>query len=46
MHKWEMLKLDDVLFVMNHPDRSTFSPLRVYVVRAGQVVPGWLSIAD
>jgi serine protease Do len=46
LHKWEMLTLDNVLFVLNHADRATFSPLRVYVLRGGQVVPGWLSVPE
>jgi serine protease Do len=46
LHKWEMLTVENVLFVLNHGERATFSPLRVYVLRAGQVVPSWLSVAD
>jgi serine protease Do len=46
MHKWEMLTLDNVLFVLNHADRASFTPLRVYVLRQGQIQPGWLHVAE
>jgi serine protease Do len=42
LHQWEMLTLENVRFVLEHPDRSTFTPLRFYIVRAGQVHRGWL----
>ncbi len=40
MHLWEMLTLDNVLFVLNHNDLATFQPLRFYVLRGGQVHRG------
>ncbi len=42
LHSWEMLTLDNVLFVLNHPDLATFNPLRFYIIRAGQVHRGWI----
>jgi serine protease Do len=42
LHQWEMLTLENVRFVLEHPDRSNFTPLRFYIVRAGQVHRGWL----
>jgi serine protease Do len=42
LHQWEMLNLDNVLFVLNHPDLATFQPMRFYILRAGQVHRGWL----
>jgi serine protease Do len=42
LHQWEMLNLDNVLFVLNHPDLASFQPMRFYILRAGQVHRGWL----
>jgi serine protease Do len=42
LHQWEMLSLDNVLFVLNHPDLATFQPMRFYILRGGQVHRGWL----
>jgi serine protease Do len=42
LHQWEMLNLDNVLFVLNHPDLATFQPMRFYILRSGQVHRGWL----
>jgi serine protease Do len=42
LHQWEMLALDNVAFVVSHPDLATFSPLRFYIIRSGQVHRGWL----
>jgi serine protease Do len=36
LHQWEMLSLDNVSFVLTHPDLSSFSPLRFYIIRNGQ----------
>jgi serine protease Do len=46
LHKWEMLVLDNVVYVLNHADRASFSPMRVYVLRGGQVQPGWMTVAE
>jgi serine protease Do len=42
LHQWEMLSLDNVLYVLNHPDREAFRPLRFYILRGGQVHRGAL----
>lgn len=42
LHQWETVTMDNVLFVLSHPDLASFNPLRFYVVRAGQVHRGWL----
>jgi serine protease Do len=44
LHQWEMLTLDNVVYVLNHPDLATFQPLRFYILRAGQVHRGWLPV--
>ena len=46
LHQWEMLSLDNVAFVLSHPELTTFSPLRFFIVRAGQIHRGHLQLAD
>ena len=41
-----MLSLDNVQFVLNHQDLATFTPLRFYILRGGQVHRGWLEKLD
>jgi hypothetical protein len=40
LHNWEMLSVDNVLFVLEHVDLDTFSPLRYVVIRDGQIRQG------
>jgi serine protease Do len=42
LHQWETISLDNVAFVLTHPDLASFNPLRFFIVRAGQVHRGWL----
>jgi serine protease Do len=42
LHQWETVTLDNVAFVLTHPDLASFNPLRFYIIRAGQVHRGWL----
>ena len=46
LHQWETVTLDNVAFVLTHPDLASFNPLRFYIVRAGQVHRGWLQQVD
>jgi serine protease Do len=46
LHQWEMLTLDNVVYVLNHPDRASFSPVRFYILRGGQVHRGQLQVVD
>jgi serine protease Do len=46
LHQWEMLTSENVQFVLNHPDLASFSPLRFYILRGGQVHRGWLQPAE
>jgi len=46
LHQWEMLTLENVTFVLNHPERATFSPLKFYILRGGQVHRGYLQPAE
>ena len=43
LHQWEMTTQENVLYVLNHADRATFSPLRFFIIRAGQVHRGLLT---
>jgi serine protease Do len=45
LHHWETLSLDNVNFVLSHPELKTFSPLRFFIVRDGQVRKGQLKIS-
>jgi len=40
LHHWETLTVDNVLFVLDHGDLASFSPLRYVVVRDGQIRQG------
>jgi serine protease Do len=46
LHKFEMLTSEHVQFVLNHPDRATFNPLKFYVLRSGQLQGGKLQLSD
>lgn len=46
LHQWEMLTLDNVVFVLSHAELATFNPLRFYIVRSNQVHRGWLQHVD
>ena len=41
LHQWETVSIDNVTFVLNHPDAATFSPLRFFRIRSGQLQRGW-----
>jgi serine protease Do len=42
LHQWETVSIDNIVFVLTHPDLASFNPLRFYIVRSGQVHRGWL----
>ncbi len=44
LHQWETLNLDNVAFVLGHPELSTFNPLRFYILRGEQVRSGSLGL--
>ncbi len=43
LHQWEMLTLDNVTYVLTHPELPTFSPLKFFVLRNGTLHRGTLS---
>jgi serine protease Do len=42
LHQWETVSLDNVAFVLSHPDLASFHPLRFFILRGGQIHKGWL----
>lgn len=42
LHQWETLSLDNVTYVLTHPDFRTFNPLSFHILRSGQVRRGWM----
>jgi serine protease Do len=42
LHHWETVNVDNVTFVLTHPELATFSPLSFYILRSGQVRKGTL----
>ena len=46
LHQWEMISIDNISFVLNHPELPTFQPVRFFIVRAGQVHRGFLPHID
>ena len=43
LHQWETLSLDNVTYVLSHPDLPTFNPMAYFILRGGQVRKGDLS---
>jgi serine protease Do len=46
LHQWETLSLDNVAFVLLHPDLASFNPLSFYLIRNSQVRRGWIQNVD
>jgi serine protease Do len=46
LHHWETLTLDNVAYVLTHPDLASFNPLCFYIIRSGQVRRGWFQPLD
>jgi serine protease Do len=46
LHLWEVVNVDNVLYVLKHPDLNTFRPLRFYILRGGQVHGGVIAPAE
>jgi serine protease Do len=42
LHTWETVNVDNVQFVINHPELATFNPVPFFVVRSGQIRQGKL----
>jgi serine protease Do len=46
LHQWETLTVDNVAYVLTHPDLASFNPLSFHVVRGGQIRRGWMKQVD
>jgi serine protease Do len=46
LHQWETLNTDNVNYVLNHAEIATFTPVRFFLIRNGQVRRGWLPQID
>ncbi|RMG40200.1 MAG: PDZ domain-containing protein [Planctomycetota bacterium] len=45
LHVWETVKLENVLFILQHKERRSFEPLKFYVVRDGETLFGHLPLS-
>jgi serine protease Do len=43
LHLWETSTMENLSYVVKHPDLNSFYPMRFYVVRSGQMHKGYLS---
>jgi serine protease Do len=42
LHTWETVNVDNVTYVLNHPDLTTFNPVPFFILRSGQIRKGQL----
>ncbi len=40
LHQWETLSMDNVTYVLSHPELATFNPMSFFILRGGQVRRG------
>ena len=40
LHHWETVSIENVTFVLTHPELASFSPLTFHILRTGQVRKG------
>ncbi|MBM83325.1 MAG: serine protease [Planctomycetaceae bacterium] len=45
LHLWETVNFDNVSYVLDHPQLSTFNPLKFYILRGGETLYGHVQIA-
>jgi serine protease Do len=43
LHQWETITIENAVFVVTHPDLATFSPVRFYLIRSGQLRRGYIA---
>ena len=44
LHTWETVNVDNVNYVLNHPELANFNPVPFFIVRAGQIRKGQLPV--
>jgi serine protease Do len=42
LHQWETINIDNVHYVLTHPDLASLNPIRFFIIRSGQIHRGWL----
>ncbi len=45
LHIWETVNDENIAYVVNHPQFSTFNPLKFYVFRSGETLWGQMEVA-
>jgi serine protease Do len=46
LHDWETITLENVAYVLGHPDLASFNPLKFFIVRAGTVRQGTMRLPN
>jgi hypothetical protein len=46
LHKWETVSMENVKFVLDHPDLATFNPVSFVIVRSGHMRKGKLRVPE
>jgi serine protease Do len=44
LHLWETLNLDNLMYVLENPQRQTFNPVKFYILREGEPLYGHMRI--
>ncbi len=44
LHSWETVNLDNITYVLNHPDLSTFNPVPFFILRGNKIHHGTLPV--
>ena len=44
LHLWETVRRDNIEFVLRHPERQDFSPLKFYIWRGGETLFGYFDV--
>ena len=45
LHIWETLNTDNIRYVLDHPQLSSFNPVKFYIVRRGKTLYGHMQVA-
>ncbi|MCS7166372.1 MAG: trypsin-like peptidase domain-containing protein [Gemmatales bacterium] len=46
LHIWETLSYENIAYVLRHPDRAQFQPLRFFIIRQGAIQRGTLNLPE
>jgi serine protease Do len=45
LHVWETISVENVSYILDHPQLSTFNPLKFYVLRGSETFYGHMRLA-